>query len=154
MKKMNLAPLAALALIACGGFTPMEGMWASTSVTVNSDGCGVFDEVEGIEVDMSLSDDESTMTFGLGEGLSVTCALENNAFDCTPLTDVQEIDGVDATINISQTITGSFEDEHNGMVNIAADITCEGADCEAVAAAAELTLPCTADADATIAHAM
>ena len=50
---MNLAPVAALTLIACGGFTPMEGTWTSTEITVNSDECAIFGEVETIEMGMS-----------------------------------------------------------------------------------------------------
>lgn len=153
-KVMNLVPVAALTLVACGGFTPAQGTWTSTSITVNSDDCAIFGEVETIEVDMSLSEDEATMTFDLGDGVTTDCALESGDFDCTAIVMEDALDGVDATLTISQTISGSFEDEHNGEVTVDASVSCEGADCEAVAAAVELTLPCASSATATMAHSM
>lgn len=151
---MNLAPVAALTLIACGGFTPSQGTWTSTAITVNSDDCAIFGDVETIEVDMSLSEDEATMTFDLGDGVTTDCALESGDFDCTAIVMEDAVDELDATLTISQTISGSFEDEHNGEVTIDASVSCEGADCEAIAAAVELTLPCASNATATMAHSM
>ena len=150
----TLAPLAALTLIACGGFTPMEGGWASTSLTVNEDTCGIFEDDSTLEVDMSLSDDGATMTLDLGDDVKATCALEKGDFDCTPIELNIPVDDFDAAITMTQTIGGSFEDEHSGSVSISVDVTCEGGDCETVGTALDTTFPCGASATATISHSM
>ena len=149
-----LAPLAGLTLIACGGFTPMEGNWASTSLTVNEDTCGLFEDDATLEVGMSLSDDGATMTFDLGDDVTATCALEKGDFDCTPIELVIPVDGFDAAVTMTQTIGGSFDDEQNGSVSVSVDVTCEGDDCGTVGTAMETTFPCGASATATIAHSM
>jgi hypothetical protein len=160
---MNLLPLAGLTLVACGTVTPMEGEWTSTSITVNEDACEYMVNEDGspvdddsLAVDMSLNEDGTVMTFDLGDGATVDCALEKGEFDCTSMDQNMDLNeqGMDAVLTISQMFSGSFSDEHNGTLNLVINATCEGSACDAVAAGAELTLPCTTDVTASIAHAM
>lgn len=137
MRKMLV--LAPMILIACG-FAPEEGEWQPTLGATVVDECGFGDLSDGEQEDpfsLTLGEDD-TFTFGDTE-----CTLDGADFSCDVDPIVTPIDGLDATLTTNTNNSGTFDGSDMATGTSTTNITCEGADCEAFASVAGLTLPCT-----------
>ena len=163
----------ALLVTACGGdkdgdtaaaedevFAPEAGEWSWNGTAYDVDECGFGETfppsiVDATMWDLVVTDDGYTLDNEIWTDDPIACTLTGMDFSCSveividqeawPEGSTTEGDP-DAVYTTIGQITGSFTDAESGTVSMTADITCEGADCEAYIAEGGLIAPCTTTA--------
>lgn len=145
----RIASLAAvvLTLVACGSIDPLPGNYSITSAEVGTDTCGLGEnaDIEDEVITLSIVDDAVTVDVGDGDGPSFDCTLDRDDLVCDDFVQTQDAGGADgdALLTLTWKLGGTFADEATlDPGELTLDYRCDGADCEAFAADAEIELPC------------
>jgi hypothetical protein len=137
---------------------PAEGEWTAGELTVVSDTCGFG--TPGDDTGES-GDDTTTITVTgddsftvVGDDISLTCDRDGSDFDCGSTSETQDFtsDGVDATVTQTLSYSVSLDSSESGAISISFSMTCEGSQCDAVAAEAEIPFPCESVLSAAISY--
>jgi len=133
-------------------FAPTSGDW----VVSDESESGTCDFPEDTGDPQTTDDDGFTITdngdgtFHLYDeavddepGLDVTCTLTDKAFVCDAnAMPVQDLEGMDASLLMSQNISGTFTDADNFTATAEMEVSCEGDDCP-ILADYDMILPCS-----------
>ena len=149
--------------IACGddkddtgtAFTPTAGEWRWDGSEYQVDTCNAADAWDTATIDatlwdLTLTDDGFQLDNAAWTADPIECVLTGTVADCTSelinAAEWPEDSGnegsPDATYTTSGVITATFSDTEQSSIELASTVTCEGADCDAHAAAADRVVPC------------
>jgi hypothetical protein len=139
-----------LAPLACAddAIEPMSGTWVFLNGEVIKNTC-TPDQGEPNDGDfVLLNNADGTFTIDPEDGSELfLCTLEGDAFTCPKrLQESSKIDGVDATLEVRVSATGTFSSNRAAAGQQDAIIDCTGSSCALVEAAAEVTFPCEVSA--------
>ena len=136
-------------------FLPMEGDWTWSNTSYISDDCALearypTDTVEAIVWTLTLTDDGFELAAVTGDPLSCSLSGMDSTCDVTLVSEAKEWpEGSDQTgdpdviTTTESSFVGSFVDANSSTGTVTANATCEGADCEAYAAALGASSTCT-----------
>ena len=135
-----------LALVGCGGITPMSGDYEVT-MTIEADTCGMMEdaedeELEAIVTSIVFNDDGSVVFDGddslpcTAGGAMVTCAYS----------DTQAADGVDYTITQEMAMELVWDSNTSFAGYQTMNVSCEGADCSLLEDYG-YSFPCSVESD-------
>ncbi len=142
---------------AAEAFAPTAGQWSWNGTQYDMDECN-FAETFPAEIvdvtlwDLVLTDEGFTLDNELWTDEPIQCALTGMDASCTMVLVIEEEEwpegstntgDPDATYTANGLMTGTFADSESGTISLTADITCEGADCDAYGAESGLVAPCT-----------
>ena len=135
-------------MVGCGDLVPTEGAWVSSDFTYSQNDCA-FDEIEGdVSLELTVIDDMN-LAVSLGDDADTDCTLSNGSIECAAVTSVVPIDGLDAELSIDQGLTGEMVTNSEMIGTLTIEMSCTGTECELVAAASDITLPCSNVASGT-----
>ncbi|MFH1435709.1 MAG: hypothetical protein ABIJ56_08345 [Pseudomonadota bacterium] len=146
------AMMIALCLVfaaACGddaaSVNPMSGMWIFVGGDIFNDSCNYTDSPVDPDGEFSVTNNgNNTLTIDTGGDEMFQCTLSGANFNCPERKEVDiEIPLVDAVFHVNVSAEGSFQSDTSASGHETANITCTGADCEAAAATAGITIPCS-----------
>ena len=93
---------------------------------------------------MSIRDaTEAGFTLDLGDDQVLSCTLAEGAFTCDSIASELPVDGLNAVVSQVLSASGDFSDDLTMDAKLGIDVDCEGEDCQAVADAQGISLPCS-----------
>lgn len=152
---MTLRMISLIALMtACSGLEPQSGEYTLAGMSIVENSCNSEAEPDGLdgeEMDVVVSEDSASIE--VEDELVFDCTLDKASLSCDPIDRTQNSSG-DAAVTFSYVLSGEFIEDHViDPLALSLEYTCEGADCEAFAADAEIDLPCAVRFEGTAATA-
>lgn len=137
---------------------PAEGEWSAGELTLVTDTCGFGEPGDDTgdsgddTTTITVTGDDSFTVDGLD--MSLTCERDGSDFDCGSTSETQDFtsDGVDATVTQTLSYRVSLSGSESGTISISFGMTCEGSQCDAVAAEAGIPFPCESVLSADISY--
>ncbi|MEC8192491.1 MAG: hypothetical protein VX944_04060 [Myxococcota bacterium] len=136
-------------------FTPTAGEWRWDGSEYQTDTCNAEATLPTATLDatlwdLTLTEDGFELDNAAWTADPIRCTLEGTAASCTTelitaaqWPDESNGDGEpDATYTTTGTIDATFSNSEESAIELASTMTCEGADCDAHAAAAGRVTPC------------